>query len=105
MLTVLLILPDFLVILLGFLLMKFFHDGVFGEKTKATCKIVSEKTNANTRGAQIVQAILYCYGYNTQLFNEAFNADCTAALKAYQSDHGLTADGAAGRMFFETSLK
>ncbi len=31
MLTVLLILPDFLVILLGFLLMKFFQEGVFGQ--------------------------------------------------------------------------
>ena len=31
MLSVLLILPDFLVILVGFLLMKFFHDGVFNE--------------------------------------------------------------------------
>lgn len=79
-------------------------DGVFGEKTKATCKVVSEKTNANTRGAQIVQAILYCYKYNPQLFNEAFNADCTAALKAYQSDHGLAADGAAGKLFFESAL-
>ena len=79
-------------------------DGIFGEKTKATCKIVSEKTNANSRGAQIVQAILYCYGYNPQLFNEAFNADCTAALKAYQSDHGLAADGAAGKLFFLNAL-
>lgn len=80
-------------------------DGIFGEKTKATCKVVSEKTNANSRGAQIVQAILYCYGYNPQMFAECFNADCTVALKAYQSDHGLAADGAVGRMFFETSLK
>lgn len=31
MLSVLLILPDFLVILVGFLLIKFFHDGVFNE--------------------------------------------------------------------------
>lgn len=79
-------------------------DGIFGEKTKATCKIVSEKTNANTRGAQIVQAILYCYGYNPQLFDEAFNTDCTTALKKYQSDHGLAADGAAGKLFFTSAL-
>lgn len=79
-------------------------DGVFGDETKAVCKVVSEKSNANTRGAQIVQAILYCYKYNPQLFNEAFNADCTAALKAYQSDHGLAADGAAGKLFFGSAL-
>lgn len=79
-------------------------DGVFGEKTKATCKIVSEKTNSNSRGAQIVQAILYCYKYNPQMFAECFNADCAAALKAYQSDHGLAADGAAGKLFFGSAL-
>lgn len=80
-------------------------DGVFGDKTKAVCKVVSEKSNANSRGAQIVQAILYCYGYNPQLFDEAFNADCTTALKKYQSDHGLAADGAAGKKFFESGLE
>lgn len=79
-------------------------DGIFGEKTKATCKIVSEKTNAGSRGARIVQAILYCYGYNPQLFNEAFNTDCTAALKCYQSNHGLDSDGVAGKLFFESAL-
>ena len=80
-------------------------DGVFGDETKAVCKVVSEKSNANTRGAQIVQAILYCHKYNPQLFSECFNADCTAALKAYQSDHGLAADGAAGKKFFESGLE
>ena len=80
-------------------------DGVFGDETKAVCKVVSEKSNANTRGAQIVQAILYCHKYNPQLFSECFNADCTAALKAYQSGHGLAADGAAGKKFFESGLE
>lgn len=79
-------------------------DGVFGTKTEAACKVVSEKTNANTRGAQIVQAILYCHGYNPQLFAEAFNANCTNALKCYQGDHGLDPDGAAGKLFFESAL-
>ncbi len=79
-------------------------DGVFGEKTKAVCKVVSASYNANTRGAKIVQAILYCYGYNPQMFDEAFNADCTKALKSYQKDHGLAADGAAGKLFFESTL-
>ena len=79
-------------------------DGVFGDKTRAVCKVVSEKSNTNTRGAQIVQAILYAYGYNPQLFAESFNADCTVALKCYQGDHGLTTDGAAGKAFFESAL-
>lgn len=80
-------------------------DGVFGEKTKESCKLISEKENAKTRGAQIVQAILYCNGYNPQLFAEDFNSDCTKAIKQYQQDHGLKPDGIAGKLFFEKSLK
>lgn len=79
-------------------------DGIFGNQTKAVCKLVSERTNENTRGAQIVQAILYCYGYNPQLFAESFNADCTKAVKKYQEDHALTPDGIAGKQFFENTL-
>lgn len=80
-------------------------DGIFGNQTKAVCKLVSERTNENTRGAQIVQAILYCNGYNPQLFAEEFNGDCTIALKRYQADHTLKADGMAGKIFFENALK
>lgn len=79
-------------------------DGEFGSKTKAACIIVSRTVNAYTRGAQIVQAILYCNKYNPQMFDEAFNKDCETALKAYQTDHGLKADGVAGPLFFESAL-
>lgn len=79
-------------------------DGEFGSKTKAACEIVSTTVNAYTKGAQIVQAILYCNKYNPQMFDEAFNKDCETALKAYQTDHGLKADGVAGSLFFENSL-
>lgn len=79
-------------------------DGIFGNQTKAVCKLVSERTNENTRGAQIVQAILYCCGFNPQLFAESFNADCTKAVKKYQEDHALTPDGIAGKQFFENTL-
>ena len=80
-------------------------DGEFGPKTKAACEIVSTTVNAYTKGAQIVQAILYCNKYNPQMFDEAFNKDCENALKAYQTDHGLKADGVAGKLFFENALK
>ena len=80
-------------------------DGIFENQTKAVCKSVSERTNKNTRGAQIVQAILYCNGYNPQLFAENFNADCTKAVRKYQEDHALTPDGIAGPKFFESALK
>lgn len=80
-------------------------DGVFGEKTKKACRVVSEKCNANTKGAQIVQAILYCYGYNPQLWDEAWSKDCTTAVKQFQRDRGLEVDGIAGAKFFESALK
>ena len=80
-------------------------DGEFGPKTKAACEIVSTTVNAYTKGAQIVQAILYCNKYNPQMFDEAFNKDCETALKAYQTDHGLKVDGLAGKLFFENALK
>lgn len=79
-------------------------DGVFGSKTKEACKVVSTTINAYTRGAQIVQAILYCNKYNPQMFDEVFNKDCETALKEYQEDHGLNPDGAAGKLFFENAL-
>lgn len=81
-------------------------DGVLGDNTKKVCKsyTVSETKNSRTTGAQIVQAILYCYGYNPQLFSQAFNCDCTKALKEYQSNHKLSADGIAGVLFFTSSL-
>ena len=79
-------------------------DGEFGTKTKTACKVVSTTINAFSRGAQIVQAILYCNKYNPQLFDEAFNKDCEAALKKYQTDHGLKDDGIAGKLFFESAL-
>lgn len=79
-------------------------DGVFGSKTKEACKVVSTTINAYSRGAQIVQAILYCNKYNPQMFDEVFNKDCETALKEYQEDHGLNPDGAAGKLFFENAL-
>lgn len=80
-------------------------DGTFGEKTKKACRVVSEKCNANTQGAQIVQAILYCYGYNPQLWDKAWSKDCTNAVKQFQKDRKLEMDGIAGAKFFESALK
>lgn len=79
-------------------------DGEFGAKTKAACKVVSITINAYSRGAQIVQAILFCNKYNPQLFDEAFTKNCEKALKQYQDEHGLKDDGIAGRLFFESAL-
>ena len=82
-------------------------DGIFGTETKEKCKTIpcSEVYYHDTVLAQIVQAILYCNGYNPQLFCQEFNENCTTALKRYQKDHGLAPDGIAGPIFFESALK
>ena len=79
--------------------------GKWNDETERACrKYVAIYRGDNSRGSQIVQAILYCYKYNPQLFDENFNEDCEKALKKYQKDHGLKDDGIAGRLFFGSAL-
>lgn len=79
--------------------------GRWNDETERACKkYVAIYQGDTSRGAQIVQAILYCNKYNPQLFAEEFNADCEASLKAYQKEHNLKDDGIAGKLFFGTAL-
>lgn len=79
--------------------------GKWNDETERACKkYVAIYQGDNSKGSQIVQAILYCNKYNPQLFDDSFNSDCEKALKAYQKDHGLKADGIAGKLFFGTAL-
>lgn len=79
--------------------------GKWNDETERACrKYVAIYRGDNSRGSQIVQAILYCHKYNPQLFAEEFNEDCEKALKKYQKDHGLKDDGIAGKLFFESAL-
>lgn len=79
--------------------------GKWNDETERACrKYVAIYRGDNSRGSQIVQAILYCYKYNPQLFAEEFNEDCEKALKKYQKDHGLKDDGIAGKLFFGSAL-
>lgn len=79
--------------------------GKWNDETERACrKYVAIYRGDNSRGSQIVQAILYCNKYNPQLFDEEFTKDCEKALKEYQKDHELAVDGIAGRRFFESAL-
>lgn len=79
--------------------------GKWNDETERACKkYVAIYQGDTSRGSQIVQAVLYCNKYNPQLFAEEFNADCEAALKAYQREHNLKDDGIAGKLFFGTAL-
>lgn len=79
--------------------------GKWNDETERACKkYVAIYQGDNSKGSQIVQAILYCNKYNPQLFCEEFNADCEKTLKTYQKDHGLKDDGIAGKLFFGSAL-
>ena len=74
-------------------------DGVFGAKTKAAVHNLSK--GAKGGYPSILQAFLICEGYPTCGFDGIFGANTEAALKMYQYQHALEADGIAGKATFE----
>lgn len=79
-------------------------DGKCGAKTKAALtnalrvegSPTIRKGNKNNT-VYIVQAMLYCIGYNPNGIDGVFGAGTEKALKAYQKANGLVADGVAGK--------
>lgn len=82
-------------------------DGDYGTKTNAAVQTYIKYVGLgnDTMAAKIVQAILYAYGYNPQLFYADFTNECVIALEQCQDDKNLNADGKAGIIFFTTFLK
>jgi len=75
-------------------------DGKFGPMTLAACPVVSQGMDNNL--AKVVQAILYCYGFNPQEFSGNFNADCAAAVYEFQNTYpGLVKDKKFGPKCFD----
>lgn len=70
-------------------------DGLWGPKTRAAC--VNVKQGASGNLTRIIQGILYCRGYDPKGFDGIFGAGCAAAVKTFQTDAGLSADGIVGR--------
>ena len=82
------------------------EDGYYGPKTKAGL-IKALQTEVNVRlGAKgkltyILQAILYAKGYNTNGIEGIFGKGTASAVRKFQSDNGLSADGVVGKNTFE----
>ena len=74
-------------------------DGVFGAKTKAAVRNLGK--GAKGGYPSILQAFLICEGYPTCGFDGIFGINTEAALKMYQYQHALEADGIAGKATFE----
>lgn len=70
-------------------------DGIFGEKTKNACVTVKKGAKGNI--TYILQAILYCKGYNTNGVDGIFGSGTESAVKSFQKANGLTVDGICGK--------
>lgn len=75
-------------------------DGVWGRKTKAACVTATDRGDH----VYIAQAALYCHGYDPGVLDGIDGKNTRAAAKAFQKDHGLTADGIVGKNTFEKLL-
>ena len=69
-------------------------DGSFGPKTKAACRAVKKGSKGDL--VRVCQAMLYSKGYDPKGFDGSCGPGCDAAIRQYQKDHGLTADGSCG---------
>lgn len=70
-------------------------DGSIGPKTKAA--ILYTKRGVKGNITKLVQAALYCKGYDPNGLDGSFGPGMEAAVRKYQADHGLSVDGMAGR--------
>lgn len=69
-------------------------DGSFGPATKAA--VVYTRRGIVGNITWLVQAALYCKGYDPNGLDGSFGPGMEAAVRKYQADHGLTVDGSAG---------
>ncbi|WP_163183347.1 peptidoglycan-binding protein [Neobacillus sedimentimangrovi] len=74
-------------------------DGVWGPKTKAAC--VSVRKGAKGNITWIVQAVLYCKGYDPKGIDGVFGSGTAAAVLAFQKAHNLAQDAIVGKNTFE----
>lgn len=78
------------------------EDGIWGPKTKAAC--VNVRRGAKGNITRVLQGALICHGYGTNGFDGIFGGGTGRAVRSYQSDRGLSADGIAGKNTFASLL-
>lgn len=72
-------------------------DGIVGDGTREALGKHYVKRGEKQKLVKAVQIALYCYGYNPEWTDGIFGAKTEECVKAFQRDHGLSADGVAGR--------
>lgn len=70
-------------------------DGLFGSNSKAA--VVTLKVGNSGNAVRIMQGTLYCRGFELNKVNGIFDSETTTAVKAFQSNTGIAADGLAGQ--------
>ncbi|MDO4831539.1 MAG: peptidoglycan-binding protein [Clostridia bacterium] len=78
-------------------------DGIFGWRTRAA--IVNLYSGVQGNLTKTLQGLLICNGYDTNGFDGIYGNGTTSAVKSYQTKHGLTADGIAGKNTFASLCK
>lgn len=74
-------------------------DGIFGPLSKNACQEIAEGAEGNI--THIIQAMLYCLGYDTNGVEGIFGSGTDRAVRQFQEDNGLSVDGIVGRRTFE----
>lgn len=78
-------------------------DGVWGNATKSKCLTIDNGDKGNI--TYILQAALFCLGYDPNGLDSIFGNGTLSATKKFQKAKGLTQDGQAGKNTWEKLLK
>ena len=73
-------------------------DGIFGNKTASALPNICKGSAGDL--TKVLQGFLICHGYDTGGFDGIFGNATEAAVRDFQSSHGLYCDGIAGRATF-----
>ena len=74
------------------------EDGIFGELTYNAS--INVKQGATGNITQIIQAQLYCKGYNTNGIDGIYGKGTTSAIRRFQAHNNLSVDGICGKNTF-----
>ena len=69
-------------------------DGIFGADSKAAVVVLNSGNRGNR--VHILQGMLYCLGYDPNGIDGIYGTGTVNAVKRFQTDKGLSSDGAAG---------
>ena len=78
-------------------------DGIWGPRTKQAS--INVRRGAQGNITYIIQAALYCKGYNTNGVDGIFGSGTENAIRSFQAEQGLTVDGICGPNTFEKLLQ